>query len=282
MDIPIKVLLACHNRKSLTERLLGALEKEAATYALKIEVFAVDDGSIDGTLEMLENSKIVKWTYPGDGTLYWAASMAKAESEAVSSSEFEAGQVKLLWINDDVDLYPGSISRAVEVSTNHPNAIVIGSMRDEGGQFTYGGLKRRGLHPLSFEGVSPIDAVQSVETFNGNFVLVPAWIAKNMGQIDAQFSHGFADIDYGLRAKKMGFDLIVLPFFTGTCNRNLPNGFKTRRQAWREYVSVKGGGNFRSLRQMLKKRNRFWLPLILLSYSLWWFRRLPSSRQYTS
>ena len=61
---------------------------------------------------------------------------------------------------------------------------------------------------------------QEVDVFNGNLVLIPRIIRLKVGAISSKFSHGWADMDYGLRVKKAQFKNILAPGNFGICELN--------------------------------------------------------------
>lgn len=59
---------------------------------------------------------------------------------------------------------------------------------------------------------------------NGNCVLIPAAIAQSIGNIEKSFAHAMGDLDYGLRAKKAGFSVWIMPGYAGICPKNSITG----------------------------------------------------------
>ena len=230
----VAVLMACYNRREKTLAALRALG-DALTSA-KYTVYLVDDGSTDGTAEIvLEHFPETVLIY-GDGGLFWAASMCLAERYAVQDP-FDY----LLWLNDDTELMPSVIDRMLELGEAHPDSIIVGATVDsDSGRMTYGGRRRIDSHPQRFSLVSIRDEVQAVENFNGNCVLIPASVRDLVGPIDGQFPHAFADDDYGQRAMSRGITMLQAPSFVGYCSTNpprvVPAGFIQR---WRHYESPK-------------------------------------------
>lgn len=279
-DVTVRVLLATHNRLHFTKRLIKQLEFFSNQDKVRIEIYCCDDDSIDGTRELLAASKIVKGVAAGDGGFYWAKSMSIAEKMALEGELQVGGETLILWLNDDVELAIDKLSKALGLALTHPRRIWIGAMADSGGKGTYGGYKRRGLHPLGLSHIMPSGSFQSLDTFNGNFVLYHRSVASHVGPIDGSFTHGFADIDYGFRARRKGVEIELLPEFIGVCDGNIPQAFISRREAWRSFTSVKGGGNFTSLRVLLQKETRIWLLAIGFTYALWWLRRLSRHDAY--
>lgn len=141
---------------------------------MELGAVLVDDGSGDGTAPSVRRRFPSVAVIEAAGDLYWAAAMARAESEATLQQP-----AYLLWLNDDVTLDPDALERLLDVDRGRGagRCIVVGALRDPvTGEVTYSGVRRRGLglHPLRVELVQPNSRVITVETFNGNVVLVRA------------------------------------------------------------------------------------------------------------
>lgn len=218
----IAVLITCHNRCSTTLACLCSLHQQNAIF----DIFLVDDGSSDGT------SVAVKTNYPevnileGDGYLYWAGGMRLAFAEAMKH-----GYDYYLWLNDDTLLEPQALEILLKIhhyltKCGHQNSIVVGSTQDPiTGQPTYGGaVQSKRWYTKKFEFVNPGQILQECDTMFGNCVLIPQSVATQVGNIDGAFIHSMGDLDYGLRAKKLGCSIWVAPGFVGTCARNSITG----------------------------------------------------------
>jgi GT2 family glycosyltransferase len=256
---------------------LGSIEAaqiaaRAANVTASFTVF--DDGSTDGTSTALANLQTEVRQLRGDGSAFWAQSMARAEQDVLENQSC-ADEDFLVWLNDDVRLDETALVRLKQVLEDHPNSVVIGATRDRTSlRTTYSGMKRSGMHPLRFDLVEPSSRSQNVETFNGNLVLVPVGIARLIGGIDGGFSHALADIDYGLRCGRLGIELLLAPGTHGVCDRNPMEPKQNVRMDWQRFIGSKGGGNFQSLRRILRKGHPMTWPLFILSsYGMWWLRR---------
>jgi len=226
--------MACYNRREKTLAALRALG-DALTSA-KYTVYLVDDGSTDGTAEVVLDQFPETVVIHGDGGLFWAASMCLAERNAMQES-FDY----LLWLNDDTELIPGVINGMLDVSEQYADSIIVGATVDpESGKMTYGGRRRVDSHPQRFSLASIRADMQSVDNFNGNCVLIPMSVRTLLGPIDGGFPHGFADDDYGQRAMSCGIEMLQVPGFVGFCRSNesprIPTGVVNR---WRYYESPK-------------------------------------------
>lgn len=270
----ISVIIACHNRKSLTLNCINSAQAAAKYADAEIDFTVFDDGSIDGTPESLTvnfpDARILR----GDGTSYWASSMAKAEKVVIQNERINKTDY-ILWLNDDVTLDETAFTVLLAAEKANLNSVIVGATRDgTTGLTTYSGMKRGGPHPLRFTAVASQDYIQNIDTFNGNIVLVPIQIAKKIGGIDGNYSHALADIDYGLRCRRSGISVIQAPKTLGICSRNQPTQLTTMTQDWKRFRGPKGGGNYDSLRRIIQKSNpNTWRLYIYSSYALWWLRR---------
>lgn len=218
------VIMTSHNRRSHTESCLRCLEA-SQNVNVDLSGVLVDDGSTDGT------SDLVAHTFPwvkllhGDGDLFWCRGMHRAFEEAMQY-EFDY----FLWLNDDTMIYPDTLSRLLDCAANMQSktgmpTIVVGSTVDEHtGKLTYGGERRASWwRRTSFVKVQLGDIAQRCESMNGNIVLIPVGSARRVGNLDAAFEHAMGDTDYALRANKLGVSVWVAPGVHGTCGHNAIN-----------------------------------------------------------
>jgi GT2 family glycosyltransferase len=213
------ILVTCFNRVQITIDGLSSLLRGVPTW-VDLRVFAVDDGSTDGTGEALRAMDPRVQVIEGTGDLYWGGGMRLAEEHALQWSPDW-----IVWINDDVEFRAGAITSAFEQmreGSGEPTCWV-GQIVDERDKSTviYGGRKRR----VSRRGAA-LDLVrdhrQSIDTFNGNFVAVSSDSHARVGPISSQFTHLFGDYDYGLRLSISGVALRILPHPVGEASPN-PN-----------------------------------------------------------
>jgi len=219
----VTALLACHNRRESTLSSLDAFFRQQLPASIFLSAIVVDDGSSDGTAAAVRASYPAAEVLREPGDLFWARSMAKAEEVALQDAPD-----CLLWLNDDVVLDRDGLARMLRVAESKSDAcVVVGAVRDpKSGSVTYSGLRRPGLHPLHVERVAPQGRPVAVTAFNGNVVLVPRSAGILIGSIDGDFEHAMADLDYGLRAIRVGVEVLLAPETVGTCPAN------TSGRAW--------------------------------------------------
>jgi GT2 family glycosyltransferase len=238
--IKIAALLTVYNRRKETLSCLKVLFRQRdLPDKVHLSVYLVDDGSTDGTSAALARYFPEVEVLQGTGDLYWNGGMRLAFAKAMKNNHDH-----YLWINNDTILFPQTLAKLLETSAQLGNQVIVAaSLQDpETLQLTYGGVKR--LHhkrPLKFTLIEPGGQPVPVETMNGNCVLIPQAVAKEVGNLDPSFTHGLGDFDYGLRARKLGFEIYLAPGYCGFCRRNpmvnkdIP--FQTR---WKELLSPLG------------------------------------------
>ena len=263
-DLRIAVLISAHNRSAMTHSCLTSLSAAARCASdFRIKVFLTDDGCSDDTVararEAFEDIDIIA----GDGYLYWAGGMAAAESRAL---DWEPDY--FLWLNDDVILLEDALNALVSTSSSSHLTIAVGATRDpDDGQLSYGGAWIQGRHPQRFMTLPVSSDTQLADTFHGNIVLIPRDAHDRIGLIDGEFGHGYADFDYGLRARNEGVSVVQVPGFVGECRRHaqrasFAGGLRAR---WEDAQDPVFGLPWRSQMRYLRRHAGWEWPL----YSLW-------------
>ena len=171
----IAVIITSHNRKTQTLNCLHALLR----FLPLCDIYLTNDGCTDGTPE------IIKEKYPqihiinGDGNLFWSRGMYVAWKEA-TTNDYDY----YLWLNDDIELYPFFLKELMECEKyGNGKCIISGLVEDENNKIIYVGTGNHG--ELNTSAPSP----QSVTYMNGNVVLVPKSVVKEIGIIDPFFHH---------------------------------------------------------------------------------------------
>jgi GT2 family glycosyltransferase len=234
----IAVLVTCHNRLSATETCLESLRVAAESAGTAVRLVVVDDGSNDGTWEMLqaETDPDVDRVLRGSGSLYWAGGMRLAMLEG---AQVIASASHVMLLNDDTILYPDALFSLMTSSADVP-AVTVGTVVDSTtGLRTYGGLRSRdNLRRLSLVPVEQVDGA-ACDTMNANAVLLTRAAYEQLGPFDAHFTHSLADIDYGFRALRAGFPPTLGRSVVGTCPRNdLSGSWTNPRLPRRERLSL--------------------------------------------
>lgn len=226
----IAILITIFNRKEKTKRCLDSLQSTAQPHlgeSINLEVFLTDDGSSDGTQEML---KAGKWAFPihvlqGDGSLFWNGGMINSWNAAIAAGGFDG----YLWLNNDTIVLPAfweDLLAADVYSIEHYGlkGIYVGSTQDGvTSHFTYGGFVYTNKLTLKDKFLLPDGThFQACEAAHGNITYVSSEVVDKMGIFCEKYHHGGSDHDYSYLAHKAGFPVLVLPHYSGECENDHP------------------------------------------------------------
>jgi len=243
----IAVVITCFNRREKTLSCLKALFEQQGIEKVEFGVYLVDDGSTDGTVDAVRQAFPAVTLIYGDGNLFWNGGMRVAMAAAMRD-EFDF----YLWLNDDIYLRPHALTDLLRthesiVRSSGRETIIVGTTCDPtSGETSYGGLvKTNWWQPLHYSRLDPDSMPKPCDTMNGNCVLIPAAVARSVGNLESAFVHSMGDWDYGYRAKALGFDIYIAPGYQGSCkNDSADREVDTRRlslkERWKKVTSPKG------------------------------------------
>lgn len=241
----IAVLLTVFNRKQTTLDCLRSLFSLVCPSGYDIKVYLTDDGCTDGTPEALKAEFPQVNIISGNGSLYWNRGMIAAWNEAAKSDP-----VFYLWLNDDTILLPDALKSLIATAEKNPDTIVVGTCHatDNPDRITYGARDK------SMSLINPHSATTTTcKTFNGNIVLVPDCVYRQLGTLDPIYRHSLGDFDYGLRASKAGIGITVAPGIQGICDTHATiakwcDPDKSFAERWRHFLSPTGANPFEFFR----------------------------------
>lgn len=214
----IAVLITCHDRVQSTLRCLDALFVAVENGVQFVDVYLVDDGSSDGTAEIVSARYPQVQIIAGHGSLYWCGGMRLAWQSAAVHADYRF----YLWLNDDVvvnNYFIGCLLQDyVQISKQFGSCLITGGCCDPvTGKFTYGGRDDKQL-------LKPTGMPQQCKYIHGNVVLVPREIFEVIGGFSELFTHAFGDTDYGLRTIEAGFSCWTSSVFVGSCQQHQIKG----------------------------------------------------------
>lgn len=208
------ILVPVHNRRVITKRCLAHLEELGIrSWA---EVLVIDDGSGDGTAEMLSEDFPWVRTVRGDGRLWWGGGIRLGMETALS-----AGAECVCWLNDDSLPEQGSLEGLVHLAMER-KAVCGGVCRTPDGAFLYSGGFIKQRWPRHFPSApDPAGPPLPVEWLHGNMVAIPASVCARIGLPEGRWiKHNFADVDFTLRAHEAGIPVLLMPSALGVADRN--------------------------------------------------------------
>lgn len=229
----VAVLVTCYNRREKTKSCLERVFVQQLDSDVEMSVILVDDGSTDGTSEMVASNYPQVKLIQSEGNLFWAGGMRLAWSRALLEDDFG-----FFWlINDDTDLFPTALNDLLQadayaIKTFGKSGIYTGSTKDPNtGLRSYGGEQL--LNPKKYAScpVVPNGTYQTCEFTNANCLLVPKPVMDQIGMFSTNYTHSIADFDYSMKAVRSHLPVLVLPDYVGYCvddhiqfeNHDFPN-----------------------------------------------------------
>lgn len=223
--VRIAVLMTCHDRCELTSRCLRSVIKAATSYnkqKISLDYFITDDACTDGTadaaMSIIDNDRlhIIK----ADGNAFWAGGMRKAWSAALSEGIWDF----YLLLNDDTEVgnnlfdelfnaHDYSIQQYSKPGIYSGNTC---SFKDPY-TVTFGGKIFKGRIFKRFERLLPSGIPQHTDIVNANILFVSKAVVDNIGIFPSCYVHGAADNDYGFRANRAGFPVLITEGICGSC-----------------------------------------------------------------
>lgn len=239
-ELKMAVLLTCHNRKQKTLNCLKSFYQSISKTSFNpmFEIYLVDDGSTDGTTEAVRLHFPKVNVIQGSGDLYWGGGMRLAWNAAL-----QANPDYYLLLNDDALLYERSLDALLRAAQSLKQkcsipCILIGTLIDENTQqISYGGRKLYSTNSPRGYFVNDDNELSECDLGNANLMLIAKKVVQEIGILSSEFTHGIADYDYTLRAKKAGFGVWVVPGILGVCNHDHGKGWMSAEHPLKDRIN---------------------------------------------
>lgn len=237
----ILTMLTCHNRKEKTERCLYTLSEQNSK--CEFTFIVVDDGSTDGTMEMLieQKKELDIHILKGDGNLFYSGGMHRGMKYALDNNMCDYDYYLL--VNDDVDFFTEAISKLILQSQEQDEAVVVGTTKDDEGHTSYGAIVF--VKNVQHRIMEISEWQETADAFNANCVLIPKKVFEKAGIMDSHYVHAMGDYDYGMQVKRQGGMIHPSKEYVGSCNRNSTKGLWSdtslpRIERFRRKETIKG------------------------------------------
>lgn len=247
----IYIVIPVHNRKNFTKDCIESLKNQ--TYR-SLRIIIVDDGSTDGTREMLETLFPDVIVLDGDGNLFWTKAINMGIRKAL-----ELGAKYILTLNNDTIATPDLLEKMMYWAERTPNALIGAldiSFRTKkpyyGGEIVNWPLAksrylldelkdddRHGLHEVSL--------------FPARGLLIPCYVFDKIGLFEEKkLPHYMADYDFTHMAIRNGFrvycnyDAKLYTFPEEGGDYKIRKNAKNLRNYYHHLFNIKGGANLRN------------------------------------
>lgn len=275
----IYCVVPVHNRLDSTRKCIDNLLVQDVDAELVIVV--IDDGSSDGTADLLRRLESETRTSPrrvtyrtGTGDWWWS----RCVNEGINSFAHELDQEDgVLFMNDDVALEPGYVSRLVEtwsvkgpsvvmsqlVDLNNPESAIDSSINADPKRLEIRARDEKGQGKVKW---SPSDVAP------GRGTLYPAAVFLRGMRVDAErLPHYLADYEFSARARQLGYPIYVAHQARVMTERDWGNSRRRGGVRWRLFAPESPElitAYWRFWRTMSPETARFVVGLRLVRYRL--------------
>ena len=247
MNDKLFIVIPVHNRVKLTRECLLSLNRQARS---DFKVVVIDDGSTDGTSEMIKVEFPNVSVLHGDGNLWWT----RATNIGVQYA-LDHGAEYLMTFNDDVIATEDFVEKMMLWAEREQKAL-LGSVALEhatrnpvyGGEIINWKLAGR-IQLIEVLKAEEQHGLHQVTHLPGRGLLIPAEVFRKIGLFDADhFPQSFADQDFTHRAIRAGYrafcnydaKLLVYP-------DSITNLWSRKNKSLKNYFNhlfgIKGGAN---------------------------------------
>lgn len=264
----IYIVIPVFNRKEYTKAYLKSLQAQTNQ---NFKVVIVDDGSTDGTDEMLKNEFPEVDVLKGDGNLFWTAGVNMGIRHAL-----KMGAENIMTMNNDIVVDEKLIENMLRWHKEKPEALFGALELDiETGKTLFGGERldwKLGKVDYVLESLPEEDrkGIHQVTHLPGRGLFIPRAVFEKVGLFDQdRFPHYIADYDFTHTARRAGFELFVnydakiLTYPEESGERQLRKN-KSLKKYYKHLFDIKGGGNLRDFtRFALKNCPKPYIPFYL-------------------
>jgi GT2 family glycosyltransferase len=264
------VVIPVFNRKEFTRKCLISLRDQSYK---DFKIVIVDDGSSDGTPEMLESEFPEVVCLKGDGNLWWTASVNLGIEYALKN-----GSELVMTLNNDTIAAKSFMEQMISRSQKMPDTLLGAFAVDQQHhEPVYGGGKIKWLTASIQNLLEELPekerkGLHEVDHFPGRGLLIPRKVFEKIGLFnDKELPHYFADYDFSHQAYKNGFKiycnydavLYTYPEESGDHQNRRTKSFQNYRN---HLFGIKGGGNLRNFTTFaLRNCPKAYLPSFLIA-----------------
>ena len=203
----IYIVTPVFNRKDFTRNYLQALSAQTIK---DFKVIIVDDGSTDGTSEMIEKEFPDVILLKEEGDLWWAAATNIGVKYALEQDEVDY----IMTLNDDTLPAIDYIEKMILHAKENPDALLGAFTVDANtGENVFGGdimnwsiCAKEDL--LKTKNIKKFEGLYEVNVYPGRGLLIPKKVFENIGFYDSKnFPQTVADLDFTVRATNFGYKI---------------------------------------------------------------------------
>ena len=212
------VIIPVHNRIQFTKDCLQCFREQTFT---DFQVIIVDDGSSDGTSEMIKKEFPEVMLLKGDGNLWWTKAINLGLKYVLNNSNMHETDL-VLTLNDDLLFKSNYLSTlitaykvnmpclvgSVVVDVKNPTYLEYAGTASN--YYTAKAVRKASLFKYNYQNLSDKYSIIPTDELSGRGTLIPLYIFDTIGIYDeVNFPHYLADIELSVRARRKGYRLFV-------------------------------------------------------------------------
>lgn len=200
----IHILLPVHNRREITLRFINCLKRQTCR---NFELLLIDDGSTDGTSDIVRMSLPNVTILQGSGNWWWAGSLQKGY-ELLKKRSTPLSDVVLI-INDDTIFEDDFLENGLSLLLKHQSSLLLAwCYKEQTQELDDAGLSIDWFR-LSFIQAKTMEQIDCFST-RGLFFRMEDFI-KIGGFYPKFLPHYLSDYEFTIRAKRKGMKMITDP-----------------------------------------------------------------------
>jgi GT2 family glycosyltransferase len=287
----LTIIIPVHNRKEYTSQCLSSLRKQTFK---EYSIIVIDDGSTDGTKEMLALEYPEVRVLTGDGNLWWT----RATNYGVKFALKNRADY-ILTLNNDTIAKEDFLEKMIYWAEQIPHALLGACAFDAvTKEPLYGGERINWLTAgytklLDIIVMENWKGLHEVTHFPGRGLLIPAEVFRKIGMFEERiFPQSAADEDFTMKAIRAGYPVYCnfdakIGIYPKESGDSALRDAKSIANYWRHLFSLKGGGNIlRFVRYAIRNApNKYLVPFMIsgltrriLGYPIEWFKEILQSK----
>jgi GT2 family glycosyltransferase len=196
------IILPVHNRKEITWRCVSCLRQQTFQ---DYHVLLIDDGSTDGTADMVQQSLSSLTIVRGRGDWWWGGSLHQGYLW-LKSQQLPASSVVLM-MNDDAIFDADYLQTALSILSGQQRALLVSNAYGEESRKLFDGGVHADWKRLKFSLETNPSRINCAST-RGLFLYASDFL-KIGGFYPRLLPHYASDYEFTIRAHKKGYTLLV-------------------------------------------------------------------------
>ena len=199
----ITILLPVHERVAVTKKFINCLIKQTLK---DFRLILIDDGSTDGTTEMVLQNILATVVIKGKGDWWWGGSLQQGYLRLKNQKKIDAQDVVLI-INDDTEFEPDFLEKGCGILKNNQRTLLLAQAKSLQTSNTSDTGTMIDWKKFEFRNARQGENIDCLST-RGLFVHATDFLDIG-GFRPVLLPHYLSDYEFTIRAKAKGFKLMT-------------------------------------------------------------------------